>query len=178
VLRTAAYLITATTPGTTRRLPRHALARALADLAAELARLRHAQQRLRQATAARNAAATLTAASHTPALDPDGLAPPIPLAAARTRPAARRRPTAGRGEYPLGPAPADEPPPAMTDRPAGEQRIPRSRRSSARPPAGQDLRAWAAALAATLPPLTEPQVAVVARLAAHLDAEDTEEQAV
>jgi len=94
VLRTAAYLITATTPGTTRRLPRHALARALAGLAAELARLRHAQQRLRQADAARNAAATLTAASHTRALDPDGLAPPIPQAAARARPAARRQPTA------------------------------------------------------------------------------------
>jgi hypothetical protein len=94
VLRTAAYLMTATTPGATRRLTRHALTRALADLAAELARLRHAQQRLRQATAARDAAATLTAASRTPALDADCLAPPIPQAAARIQPAARRRPTA------------------------------------------------------------------------------------
>ena len=95
VLRTAAYLITATAPGPTRRLTRHALTRALAGLAAELARLRHAQQRLRQADAARTAAVALTAASHTPALDPDGLAPPIPQATARAQPAARRWPTAG-----------------------------------------------------------------------------------
>ena len=96
VLRTAAYLITATAPGPTRRLTRHALTRALASLAAELARLRHAQQRPRQADAARTAAAALTAASHTPALDPDGLAPAIPQATAQAQPAARRRPpTAG-----------------------------------------------------------------------------------
>ena len=95
VLRTAAYLITATAPGPTRRLTRHALTRALAGLAAELARLRHAQQRPRQADAARTAAAALTAASHTPALDPDGLAPAIPQATAQAQPAARRRPTAG-----------------------------------------------------------------------------------
>jgi hypothetical protein len=95
VLRTAAYLITATIPGATRRaLTRQALIRALAGLAAELARLRHAQQRLRQADAARDAAVALAAASLTPALNPDGLAPPIPQAAARARPAARRRPTA------------------------------------------------------------------------------------
>ena len=95
VLRTAAYLITATIPGATRRaLTRQALIRALAGLAAELARLRHAQQRLRQADAARDAAVALAAASLTPALNPDGLAPPIPQAAARARPAARRLPTA------------------------------------------------------------------------------------
>jgi hypothetical protein len=48
----------------------------------------------------------------------------------------------------------------------------RSSRRSARPPSAQDLRAWAAAAAASLPPLTESQVAAVARLAAHLDAAD------
>jgi hypothetical protein len=32
---------------------------------------------------------------------------------------------------------------------------------------------WAAALAASLPPLTGPQVAAVARMAAHLDTNDT-----
>lgn len=42
-------------------------------------------------------------------------------------------------------------------------------RDSHQPPAGHDLRAWAAAIAATLPPLTESQVAAVARLARRLD---------
>jgi hypothetical protein len=41
----------------------------------------------------------------------------------------------------------------------------------------QDLRAWAASLAAVLPPLTEPQVAAVAKLAAHLDADDSQKPA-
>jgi hypothetical protein len=45
------------------------------------------------------------------------------------------------------------------------------------PSSKQDLRAWAAAAAATLPPLTEPQVAAVARLAAHLDADDSQKLA-
>jgi len=40
----------------------------------------------------------------------------------------------------------------------------------ARSPSEQDLKAWAAAVAATLPPLTRSQVAAAARLAAHLDA--------
>jgi len=48
----------------------------------------------------------------------------------------------------------------------------RSSRRSARPPSAQDLRAWAAAAAASLPPLTESQVAAVVRLATHLDAAD------
>lgn len=38
------------------------------------------------------------------------------------------------------------------------------------PPASQSIRAWAAETAASLPPLTESQVAAVARLAARLDA--------
>jgi len=63
------------------------------------------------------------------------------------------------------------------DRPAGEQTIRRSGHSSVRRPSGQDLRAWAAAAAAALPPLTEPQVAAVARLAAHLDADGSQEAA-
>lgn len=41
----------------------------------------------------------------------------------------------------------------------------------------QDFRAWAAAVAATLPQLTEPQVAAVARLAALLDADDSQKPA-
>jgi hypothetical protein len=65
----------------------------------------------------------------------------------------------------------------MSDQPAGEPTTRRSSRSSARSPSGQDLRWWAAALAAALPPLTEPQVAAVARLAAHLDADHSQKPA-
>ena len=64
-----------------------------------------------------------------------------------------------------------------SDRPAGEHTTRRSGRSSTEPPSGQDLSAWAAAVAAALPPLTEPQVAAVARLAADLDANDSQEPA-
>jgi hypothetical protein len=41
----------------------------------------------------------------------------------------------------------------------------------------QGLRAWAAALAATLPPLTSSQAAAVARIAARLDARNGQEPA-
>jgi hypothetical protein len=41
----------------------------------------------------------------------------------------------------------------------------------------QGLRAWAAALAATLPPLTSSQAAAVARIAARLDARNVQEPA-
>jgi hypothetical protein len=41
----------------------------------------------------------------------------------------------------------------------------------------QGLRAWAAALAATLPPLTTSQAAAVARIAARLDARNGQEPA-
>jgi len=64
--------------------------------------------------------------------------------------------------------------PARSNRPAGEHT---ARRSSPQPPSGRDLRSWAASLAAALPPLTEPQVAAVARLAACLDADDSQESA-
>jgi len=67
--------------------------------------------------------------------------------------------------------------PAHSDRPAGEHAIRRPGRSSTKPLSGRDLRAWAASLAAALPPLTEPQVAAVARLAAHLDANDSQKPA-
>jgi hypothetical protein len=65
----------------------------------------------------------------------------------------------------------------MSDRPAGEHTSRRSGRKSRQPPPEQDLKAWAAEVAATLPLLTEPQVAAVARLAAHLDTIDGQERA-
>ena len=63
------------------------------------------------------------------------------------------------------------------DRPEGEHTTRRSGRRSTKPYVEQDLRAWAASLAAALPPLTEPQVAAVAKLAAHLDADDSQKPA-
>ncbi len=62
-------------------------------------------------------------------------------------------------------------------KPASEHTTRRSGRSSARPSSGQDLRAWAAAVAAELPPLTDSQVAAVARLATRLDANDNRKRA-
>ncbi len=67
--------------------------------------------------------------------------------------------------------------PAHSDTPAGEHATRRPACSCTKPPSGRDLRAWAASLAAAFPPLTDSQVAAVAKLAAHLDAEDTEERA-
>jgi hypothetical protein len=64
----------------------------------------------------------------------------------------------------------------MSDRP-GERITRRSGRGSARPLSARYLRAWAAEVAAKLPPLTEPQVAALARLATHLDANDSQELA-
>jgi len=58
----------------------------------------------------------------------------------------------------------------MSDQPASE----RVARHSGQLPAPRDLSTWAAELAATLPPLTESQVAAVARLAARLDASSEE----
>lgn len=56
---------------------------------------------------------------------------------------------------------------------AGGKRTPRrSGRNTGRSSSGPDLRTWAAALAATLPPMTRSQVAAVARIAARLDASD------
>jgi len=65
----------------------------------------------------------------------------------------------------------------MSDRPAGEHTTRRSGRSSAQPLSARDLSAWAAEVAAALPPLTAPQVAAVARLAMHLDAVGSREPA-
>jgi hypothetical protein len=65
----------------------------------------------------------------------------------------------------------------MSDRPAGEHTARRSGRTSAQHLSARDLKAWAAKVAATLPPLTEPQVAAVARLAVHLDANDGQKRA-
>lgn len=50
-------------------------------------------------------------------------------------------------------------------------------RSAEQPSPEQDLRAWAAALAAKLPPLAESQVAAAARLVARLDARDNRNRA-
>jgi hypothetical protein len=66
---------------------------------------------------------------------------------------------------------------AMSDQSADDTTR-RSGHSSRQLPVRQDLRAWAAELAATLPPLTQSQVAAVARLAARLDAASSEESAV
>jgi hypothetical protein len=68
-------------------------------------------------------------------------------------------------------------PRTSTEKEANTARPDRSGRRSARAPSEQDLRAWAAAVAAALPPLTEPQLAAVARLAAHLDANDSQKRA-
>lgn len=65
----------------------------------------------------------------------------------------------------------------MSNRPAGEHTTRRSGRSSAQPLPARGLKAWAAEVAATLPLLTEPQVAAVARLAARLDANDSQKRA-
>jgi hypothetical protein len=65
----------------------------------------------------------------------------------------------------------------MSDQPAGEHATRRPARSSAKSPSGRDLRAWAAAVAAELPPFTDSQVAAVARLATRLDANDDRRRA-
>jgi len=81
---------------------------------------------------------------------------------------------------PNGTSPAGPPAPQAP----GEAVPPGEKAEDARP--GQDpgrvsrqqgLRAWAAALAAELPPLTSSQAAVVARIAARLDARNGQEPA-
>jgi hypothetical protein len=64
---------------------------------------------------------------------------------------------------------------AVGEKPASEHTERRSGRKSAQAPSGTDLTAWAAAMAAKFPPLTKTQVAVAARMAAHLDAIDSQE---
>jgi hypothetical protein len=99
-LRTAAYLLTRPVPaGPRRQIARRALITALAGLAAAVADLRQAQRRLLQATAARHAAAGLTAAATSIPAVPAGLTtadtpgPPVtvrpPAAARPARRAAR-----------------------------------------------------------------------------------------
>jgi hypothetical protein len=58
----------------------------------------------------------------------------------------------------------------MSDQLASEH----AARRSGQLPAPRDLSTWAAELAATLPPLTESEVAAVARLATRLDANSEE----
>ncbi len=96
-LRTAAYLLTRPVPaGPRRQITRRALITALAGLAAAVGDLRQAQHRLLQATAARHAAAGLTAAAATsPPAAPAGLTtpdtpgPPVTVRPAVARPAGR-----------------------------------------------------------------------------------------
>jgi hypothetical protein len=66
---------------------------------------------------------------------------------------------------------------AVGEKPASEHTKRRSGRMSAQAPSDADLTAWAAAMAAKFPPLTNTQVAVAARMAAHLDAIDSQERA-
>jgi len=66
---------------------------------------------------------------------------------------------------------------AVGEKPAGEHTERRSGRMSAQAPSDTDLTAWATAMAAKFPPLTETQVTVAARMAAHLDAIDSQERA-
>ena len=65
---------------------------------------------------------------------------------------------------------------AMSDKSADDHAPPRGR-SASQPPEQQDLSTWAADLAATMPPLTEPQAAAVGRLTTRLDARIDHEQA-
>ena len=74
--------------------------------------------------------------------------------------------------------------PGETDQPSREPDPPGQKAGDLRPgqepePASreQGLRAWAAALAAELPPLTNSQAAAVARIAARLDARNGQEPA-
>ncbi len=107
VLRTAAYLLSRPVPDRTRRTTtRRALITALAGLAAAVADLRQAQDRLLQATAARHAAAGLTAAA-----DPSTAAAPARLADADAPgPPVTARPLAGRAaRHVPRPPPASRP---------------------------------------------------------------------
>ena len=83
------------------------------------------------------------------------------------QPAEHLAPPAGR----LAPRASGEADPSAVEPGTRDTRAARrTRRDAERPLRGQELRAWAAALAATLPPLTDSQAAAVARIAAQLDA--------
>jgi hypothetical protein len=92
---------------------------------------------------------------------PTGDSPSIPPPSNETSPAGRPAPRAP-GEADL---PTKKPEDLCPDQDVG--RVSRE----------QGLRAWAAALAAELPPLTNSQAAVVARIAARLDGRNGQEPA-
>jgi hypothetical protein len=116
-LRTAAYLLALSVPaGTRRRITRLALVAALAGLAGAVGELREAQQRLAQATAARRAAAGLTAAAAAgpgPAVagPARAAAADIPWPVPAARPAAARPAPAGTRRRPPAPRPRPSPGP-------------------------------------------------------------------
>lgn len=92
---------------------------------------------------------------------PTGDSPSIPPPSNETSPA----------EPPTPQAPSEaDPPEKKADDVCPDQDLGRVSRE-------QGLRAWAAALAATLPPLTSSQAATVARIAARLDARNGQEPA-
>jgi hypothetical protein len=93
--------------------------------------------------------------------------PGAPQASAETPPYGRLTPQVS-GEMDQADSQADP----VAEEPTCEQTTCRSGRRSARSASEQDLRTWAGAVAATLPPLTGSQVAAVARIAARLDASD------
>ena len=66
---------------------------------------------------------------------------------------------------------------AMGGKPASN-RTERQGQAPEQPPRQQDQTAWAADLAATLPPLTEAQVAAVGRIATQIDTRSDHDQAV
>lgn len=66
---------------------------------------------------------------------------------------------------------------AVGEKAASEHTKRRSGRKSVQASSATDLTAWAAAMAAKFPPLTKTQVAVAARMAAHLDAIDSRDRA-
>jgi hypothetical protein len=117
-LRTAAYLLAACTPDSSRRIvTRLALVSALTGLARAVAKLRESQNRLLQAAAARSVAAGLAvaAAGNGPAAPPGLATADFPLPVAPLRPAAP----------PSGPARAGRPGSARRPRPGPARAGPR-----------------------------------------------------
>ena len=104
--------------------------------------------------------------------DSADVSPGVPQTPAETRPDVKLTSQAD-GEMYLPSSGPD----SQSEQKADDHVTHRSGRSSAWSSSGQDLRTWAAALAATLPPLTESQVAAVARLAAQIDAKDRQKPA-
>src|SRR5579862_3078275 len=105
--------------------------------------------------------------SRRPARRPAGVSPSVPQTPTGTPPDGRLAPQVS-GEIDL----QSSEPSLRVGRVRGKRTARRPSRNAGRSASGQDLRSWAAALAATLPPLTRSQVAAVARIAARLDARD------